>query len=59
MSRSYRNGPDSIRNGIPRTKGIRNPFVASANAHKSTTMRDRRDRRANDARRSWKREDWS
>jgi hypothetical protein len=39
-------------NGTPRTKGIRNAHVASANAHKNTTMRDRRNRRPGDARRT-------
>lgn len=45
-------------NGMPRTKGIRNPFVASANAHKQTTIKDKRDRKSKDARKSWKREEW-
>lgn len=38
--------------GTPRTKGMRNSQVASANAHKSTPMRDRRNRRPEDARRT-------
>lgn len=39
-------------NGMPRTKGIRNPYVAAARAHKSAPMRDRRSRRPKDARRT-------
>jgi hypothetical protein len=39
-------------NGTPRTKGMRNAYVASANAHKSAPMRDKRNRRPQDARRT-------
>ena len=45
-------------NGTPRTKGIRNALVLSAIACKGGPMRDRRERRVNDARRSWKKEEW-
>jgi len=43
--------------GTPRTKGIRNPHVASANAHHASPMRHKTERRAKDARR--KREEWA
>lgn len=39
----------------------RNPIAVAMNkryGNTQTTMRDRRDRRAKDARKSWKREDW-
>jgi hypothetical protein len=58
MSKTFRDGPDSIRNGVPRTKGIRNAFVASAGVRNAAPMRDKRDRRAKDAKRSWKNEVW-
>lgn len=45
-------GETKVVHGVPRTKGMRNAYVASANAHKSTPMRDRRDRRSKDARRT-------
>lgn len=41
-------------------KAQRNPIAVAMNArygHTTTTMRDRRKRRAKDARRSWKNED--
>jgi len=43
--------------GTPRTKGIRNPYVASAHAHNAGPQRHKTDRRAKDARR--KREEWA
>ncbi len=39
-------------NGMPRTKGIRNPNVVAAQGRRGGKMRDRRDRRPNDARRN-------
>jgi len=44
-------------NGMPRTKGIRNPHLASALAHNNGRMRHKTERRAKDARR--KREEWA
>ena len=32
-------------NGMPRTRGIRNPYVAAANAHKSEPMTNRNEKR--------------
>jgi hypothetical protein len=42
-------------------KTIRNPTAVAMlkrYGQTTTTMRDRRDRRAKDARKSWKREEW-
>jgi hypothetical protein len=46
-------------NGQPRTKGMRNPIqeYATQGTH-GGPMRDRRERRPKDARRSWKGEEW-
>jgi hypothetical protein len=41
---------------LPKEKK-RNPLVATCQG-KTQVMRDRRNRRAKDARKSWKREDW-
>jgi hypothetical protein len=43
-------------------KKQRNPIAVAMMErykHTTTTMRDRRDRRAKDARRSWRNEDWA
>ena len=47
-------------NGKPRTKGLRNPIVEAMREVNATggPMRDKRDRRTKDHKRSWKSEDW-
>jgi hypothetical protein len=42
----------------PRTKGMRNPFHEVLRGCKGGAMKDKRTKRSQDARRSFKREEW-